>query len=59
MVRLGPRKPSWSFPNYTARLSDYYYNHRLDLEKPSTRVHDKAPQTDFSDLIYRNDQKRV
>lgn len=58
MVRF-TRIPSWSFPNYSHRLPDHYYHHRMNLKKPSTRVHDSPPETDLLDLKYEDKIKRV
>jgi hypothetical protein len=58
MVRFG-RKHSWIFPNYAARLPDHYYKFRQDLERPSTRVHDRALETDFLDLKYNKETHQM
>ena len=58
MVRFG-RIPSWSFPNYAHRLPEHYYRHVLELKKPPARVHDAPAETDFLDLKYDEQIKRV
>ena len=58
MVRF-VRPVSWSFPNYLARLPDYYYKHRQDLKKTSTRVHDIGQDTEYYDLKYNTIKHKV
>jgi len=58
MVRIG-RRPSWSYPSYLARLPEHYYQFRKELEKPSARVHDKPPETEFMDLYYNKEKHKV
>lgn len=58
MVRFA-RLPSWSYPNFGHRLPDYYYKHVMDLKKPPTRVHDRAPETQLLDMKYNETVKRV
>ncbi|CAG2102223.1 unnamed protein product [Medioppia subpectinata] len=58
MVRFG-RKPSWSFPDFKARLPDHYYEHQKRLNYPSSRVHDRPKDTDYYDLIYNKQRHKV
>lgn len=53
------RAQAWAFPNMLNRLPEHYYRHRTELQKPSTRVHDRPPETDFFDLKYNDRVKRV
>ena len=58
MVRFS-RLPSFSYPYYTHRLPDHYYKYLMELRKPATRVHDRAPPADFHGLKYNEDNKQV
>ncbi|XP_054160151.1 39S ribosomal protein L28, mitochondrial-like [Oppia nitens] len=56
------RIPSWSFPNYKSRLPDHYYQHRRQLDRPSSRVHDRPfdyQKPDYYDLFYNSERHRV
>ncbi|CAG2102226.1 unnamed protein product [Medioppia subpectinata] len=58
MVRFG-RKPSWSFPDFKARLPDHYYEYQKRLNYPSSRVHDRPKDIDYYDLVYNKQRHKV
>ena len=59
MVRL-IKPPTWEFPNYFARLPQHYYNHMMDLKKPtSERIHEVHPKGEYLDWKMNEEMSQV